>query len=129
MASFFIEVLLSYRDQNKFLVHAFTVMPDHVHILFTVGPSLTVERAVQFVKGGFSYCAKKELRILAEIWQRGFSEVRILDHASFAARQHYIAENAVRAGLVGKAEAYPFSSVSGKYRLDEEPQGLKPGNP
>jgi putative transposase len=128
MASFFIEVLLSYRDQNKFLIHAFTVMPDHVHILLTVGPDLTIERAVQFIKGGFSYRAKKELHILAEIWQRGFSEVRILDYHSYAARHRYIGQNAVDAGLAEKAESYPFSSASGKYRLDEEPQGLKPDN-
>src|SRR5438552_4439173 len=97
MAFLWIETLLSYRDAGKFLVHAFTVMPDHVHVLLSVGPDSTVERAAQFIKGGFSYRVKKEFGIASEIWQRGFSEVRILDAENFAARQKYIDENSLRA--------------------------------
>ena len=30
-------------------------MPNHIHLLLTVPQGLTLERVVQFVKGGFSY--------------------------------------------------------------------------
>lgn len=34
-AALFIEVLFHYRDSGKFLVHEFTVMRHHVHLLIT----------------------------------------------------------------------------------------------
>jgi putative transposase len=34
-------------------------MPDHFHLLVT--PTETLERALQLIKGGFSYRARKEL--------------------------------------------------------------------
>jgi REP element-mobilizing transposase RayT len=43
------EVLLGYREQNKYLLHEFVVMPDHFHLILTpIG--ITLERAMQLVK-------------------------------------------------------------------------------
>lgn len=74
MARLFLELLMTYRDQGRYLLHDFVVMPDHFHALMSVPPRMTIERAVQLVKGGFSYRAKKELGFHGEIWQRGFSD-------------------------------------------------------
>jgi putative transposase len=45
---------------GKFRLHDFVVMPDHLHLLITVGSGMTIEKAMQFIKGGFSYRLKKE---------------------------------------------------------------------
>jgi putative transposase len=37
---------------------------------------------MQFIKGGFSFRVRKEFGYLGEVWQRGFSEVRIDDRQS-----------------------------------------------
>ena len=84
MAELFVKVLFEYRDQNKFRLHDFVLMRDHFHLLLTLGPETTVERAVQFIKGGFSFRAGRELDFHGAVWQRGFSEVRVLDDASFS---------------------------------------------
>jgi putative transposase len=55
-----IDVLRSYGAAGKFRLHDFVIMPDHLHVLLTVGAGMTVERAMQFIKGGFSYRLKKE---------------------------------------------------------------------
>ena len=68
MAGLLVEVLLHYRAERKYLLHEFVVMPDHFHLLLT--PVVTLERAVQFIKGGFSYRAKKEGIFAGEIWER-----------------------------------------------------------
>src|SRR5262245_36585864 len=81
MALLFIDVLRSYAATRKLVVHDFVVMPDHVHLLLTVDESMSIEKAMQFIKGGFSYRVKKELGYQGEVWQRGFTEVRILDRA------------------------------------------------
>ena len=47
-ARLLIEVMLGYRDQGKYLLHEFVVMPDHIHLLLTPAPEISLERAVQF---------------------------------------------------------------------------------
>jgi putative transposase len=59
-ASLFIDVLRSYVAIKKFELHDFVVMPDHVHLLMTVKSDMTIEKAMQLIKGGFSYRLKKE---------------------------------------------------------------------
>jgi putative transposase len=81
---------------------------------------------VQFIKGGFSFRAGRELDFHGAVWQRGFSEVRVLDEASFCSHVEYIRDNPVRAHLVEFPEQYQFGSAYPGYRLDPPPQGLKP---
>ena len=54
-AGLFVSVLYDYRQQGKFRLHEFVVMPDHFHLLLTVEFNLTIERAIQFVTGGFAF--------------------------------------------------------------------------
>jgi REP-associated tyrosine transposase len=61
MASLLLDTLLHYRREQKYLLHEYVVMPNHLHLIFTPA-DITLERAMQFVKGGFSYRAKKEVR-------------------------------------------------------------------
>ena len=125
-ARFFICVLYDYREQGKFHLHEFVVMPHHFQVLITVDTGMTIECAVQFIKGGFSYRATRELGSKGALWQRGFSEVRVLDNASYLGHRKYIWENPVQAGLAEKPEDYPFSSAHAGYELDPIPQRLKP---
>jgi putative transposase len=123
MALLFIDVLRSYTQAKKFKVREFVVMRNHVHVLITVDGEMSIEKAVQLIKGGFSYRAKKELGFLGEIWQRGFSDVRIKDEASFVEHRSYIYDNPVRAGLATCADDYPYGSL---YLRKSKAQGLKP---
>jgi putative transposase len=54
LAEMFVSTMLAYRDQSKFSVHAFVVMPNHIHLLITPAPDSTLERSVQLIRGGFS---------------------------------------------------------------------------
>ncbi len=125
-AGLMIEVLYDYRKQGKFRLHEFVIMPDHFHVLLTLDASMTIERAVQFIKGGFSFRAGREFGWKGEVWQRGFSEVRVLDEGSYDRHAAYIRQNPVRARLVERPEDFPFSSAHSGYELDPPPQGLKP---
>jgi len=58
-------------------------MPDHFHVLITLGAEMTVEKAVQFIKGGFSFRAGRELGFRAPVWQKGFSEIRVNEREGF----------------------------------------------
>jgi putative transposase len=127
-ASLFIEVLYHYRSERQYLLHNFVVMPDHFHVVITMGHEVTIERAVQFIKGGFAFRAGKQFGFRPPVWQRGFSEVRIYDSEHLSRVQEYIAQNPVRLRLAQGATEYPYSSSCGRFELDGPPQGLKPSN-
>jgi putative transposase len=116
MAELLIDVLRSNMKSGKMTVHDFVVMPNHVHILMTVLGKMSLEKAMQLIKGGFSFRANKELGFRGEIWQRGFSDVRIVDELSFEQHREYIEINPVRAGLAGSPEEYEYGSACLKKR-------------
>ena len=101
-------------------------MPDHFHILITVASDMTIERAVQLVKGGFAFRAGKELGLNAPVWQKGFSEIRVLDEQTFENQILYIHDNPVRARLVDRSETYPYSSAGNPSEIDPPPAWLRP---
>src|SRR5437660_608020 len=106
-ARFFLEMLFHYRERGYFL-HEFVVMPDHFHLLIT--PKISLERAIQFVKGGFSHKVKAEFKYPWEIWQKGFSDHRIRDAADYENHKDYIYLNPVRKKLASSPAAYPYYS-------------------
>ena len=121
MAELLIDTIFKYRNAGRFELHEFVVMPDHLHLLMTIGVEMTIEKAVQFIKGGFSYRAARELGIKSEIWQRGFSEVRLLTADDYQAHVRYTHENPVRAGLASSPRQYRFSSAYPGWKLDSAP--------
>jgi putative transposase len=118
--------LYDYRKQKKFRLHEFVVMPDHFHLLLTAESDSTIERAVQFVEGSFAFRAGRELGAQSLVWQKGSSEVRIVDSNAFASISEYIRNNPVARNPVSEAAQFPYSSAHPGYELDSPPQGLKP---
>ena len=107
-ATLLIDVLRSYMATGRFEVHDFVVMPDHIHLLLSVRGDTTIEKAMQLIKGRFSYRLKHECGYLGEVWQVGFSESRADDSASLGRYRRYIAQNPVKAGLAECADEYPY---------------------
>jgi REP-associated tyrosine transposase len=125
MARLFIETIYLYRRERKFLIHRFVVMRDYVHLL--ISPlGVDLPRAVQFIKGGFSYRAKKELGVCFEIWERGYIDHPVRDADDYDQHVEYIDQNPVRARIVEQPEDYPYSSIHPGFELDPCPEGLKP---
>ena len=119
-ARLFLKILYGYRRQGKFRLHAFVLMPDHVHLLITPAADITLERAIQFVKGGYSHAVGIEIS-RRELWQKGFTDHRIRDAQDFAGHRLYIHQNPVVAKLVERAEEYRYSSAFPGFRLDAWP--------
>ena len=114
------QTILDYRSQGKFLLHAFVIMPDHFHALITPAPQVSLEKAMQFIKGGFSFRLKSKL----DVWMRSFNECQIMREEKFINSIRYIQENPVRRGLVGSPNEYRFSSASCE-PLDPMPSHLR----
>ena len=120
-ANLMIETLAHYRDERKLLLHEFVIMPDHIHALLTPAPEISLERAMQFIKGGFSYRLKSP-----PVWQASFTNHRVRDFDDYEHHREYIRMNPVRARLAERPEQYAYSSAAGVIRFDPVPRGLKP---
>jgi REP element-mobilizing transposase RayT len=53
-ARLFLKTLYGYKRQGRFQLHEFVVMPEHVHLILTPATDITLERAMQLIKGGYS---------------------------------------------------------------------------
>ena len=100
-------------------------MPEHFHVLLTP-LSLPLERAAMYVKGGSARTIGEKLNSKFPVWQRGFSDHRIRDFADYMTHMEYIHQNPVDRRLADTPDEYPWSSGSGRYVIDDAPQGLKP---
>ena len=107
-ATLLIDVMRSLVAEGHFQLHDFVVMPDHLHLLVTVGEGMTIEKAMQLIKGRFSHRLAHEYDHKGEVWQRGFTEAQVMNRESFLQHRNYIAQNPVKAGLVASADEYPF---------------------
>jgi putative transposase len=116
----FLRTLYHYRRERRFWLHAFVVMPDHVHLLITPALDVTLERAMQLIKGGYSHAVGKEISS-REIWQKGFTAHRIRDADDFAGYRVYIHQNPVVAKLVERPEEYRYCSAFPGFKLDPWP--------
>ena len=116
-ARLLIEILEAHRNKGNLALHGYVVMPDHVHLLLTPAPNVSLEKVMQFIKGGFSF----QLRSKLKIWERSFDNLRITDASDFNTRLDYIHENPVRSLAVNVPELYPFSSAAPRVRIDPIP--------
>jgi putative transposase len=126
VARLFLDVLQGYRNQGRYLLHEFVVMPDHFHLIVTPAANVPLEKAGQYIKGGFSFRVKKELAFQSLVWQeRGLTNHRIRDAADYRKHREYIHQNPVKAGLVKSPSEYPHSSAFPGMDLDPAPPWLK----
>ena len=95
-AELMIATLFRYRDQGRFLLHGYVIMPDHIHVLLT--PTESTAKAVQLIKGGFSFAVREQFK--GEVWHTGHHEHRIRDEADFTTQLHYIAANPLRKNYI-----------------------------
>jgi len=109
------DTLYHYRG-SAYLLHEFVIMPDHLHALIT--PLTNLEKAVQFIKGGFSFRLKSK----PGVWERGYNETQVQSTAQFEAFRHYIEHNPVQKRMVAAAQEYPWSSAAHREQIDPPPQ-------
>jgi putative transposase len=125
IAPLFIDLMLLYRTQRKYLLHEFVVMPDHFHLILTP-TGITLERSMQLIKGRFSFELNRNLKVKRDPWQPSFLDRRVRDSLEYERYKEYIWQNPVKRRLAQRPEEYPYSSANPAFSLDPAPQRLKP---
>ena len=99
-----------YRDLRSYQLHAFVVMPNHVHLLMT--PLEAVSKVMQSLK---RFTAREGNRMLGltglPFWQDENYDRLVRDETEFGRIVHYIEWNPVMAGLAAAPEDFAWSSA------------------
>jgi putative transposase len=121
----FLKTLYRYRREGRYRLQAFVVMPEHVHLLLTPGNDVTIERAIQLIKGAYSHELGGVIGRDQEIWQRGFTDHRIRNDIDFMHHRNYIHRNPVERGIVPTPSDYRYCSAFPGFKLDSWPSAAE----
>ncbi len=114
-------VLEFYDKKAAYRLHAYVIMPEHVHLLVERHVEKTIGAIVRDIKKYFSHVYKSDFYGKVEIddtslqgsdgfkfWQVGFDEVTIASEKQYFIKLNYILNNPVKRGLAEVAGDYRF---------------------
>lgn len=107
-----IEEAFHYRDGKVFDLHAFCIMPNHVHIVFSRSDwhsDLPLGRIMQSLKRHTARQANLTLGREGSFWQDESYDHVIRDNEEYKRIIHYVLENPVKAGLVPKWDEWQWT--------------------
>ena len=88
-------------------LHAWVVMPNHVHLL--ISPRVPLPKIMHSLKGFTARDANRMLRRTGlPFWQKEFFDHWIRNDSEFERVRAYIEQNPVTAGLAAAPELYPW---------------------
>jgi putative transposase len=103
-----VDVLKAHARKTGVLVHAYCIMPDHVHLVLEASATCDI---VTFV-GQFKNLAQRAAwrrGVDGAFWQTGFYDHFLRRDEQLETVLRYVVDNPVRAGLVHAAQDYPFA--------------------
>jgi putative transposase len=98
-------------DGERYRLHAWTIMPNHVHVLFTPTAGASLGPIVGSWKCFTARQANAQLGRTGAFWQTEYWDRFIRNETHFAATESYIDQNPVKAGLVAEAGLWPYGSA------------------
>ena len=109
------ESALLHFNGMRYDLHAWVIMPNHVHVLLGLFPGYTMGRVVQSWKSFTSReIAKHEGEFFEKekrIWQPDYFDRHVRDEAHYRSAVTYIHENPVKAGFVTHPLEWRWSSA------------------
>jgi putative transposase len=104
------ETIRSGADRRHYRLHAYVIMPNHVHLL--LDPLLPIPQITRTIKGVSARAANSLLdRSGKPFWQDESFDHWIRNEAEFVRVTHYIENNPVKAGLAASAQDWRWSSA------------------
>ena len=110
-------------DNERYKLHAWTIMPNHVHVLFTQKyPLGKILHSWKSFTAKWVLARNKELGLKVPVnkglWQEEYWDRYIRNEEHFYKAKEYIESNPVKAGLVSTAKDWRYGSVGYSERRD-----------
>ena len=106
-----VESALLHFDGSRYRLHAWVIMPNHVHVVISPLADATIPRIVASWKSFTATRANALLQRSGAFWHEDYFDRFIRDERHFAAALHYVEQNPVEAGLCTQPEDWKFSSA------------------
>lgn len=97
---------------NGVAVHAYVFMTNHVHLLVTPLTARSLPRAVQMVGRTYVRQYNDKYARSGTLWEGRYRSTIVDDEHYLLTCMRYIEQNPVRAGMVGHASEFPWSSFA-----------------
>lgn len=102
---------LLFHDTVRYRLHAWVVMPNHVHILFQPLPSHSLASIIKSWKGVAARAINSRLGKRGSFWHKDYFDRGIRDQAHFESVFEYIENNPVKARLCKRSEGWAYGSA------------------
>jgi len=110
---------------GQYALHAFVVMPNHVHLLVT--PAVALPKLTKSLKSITAKRANEMLSMARQpFWQAESYDHLVRHQREFEKIRNYIEANPVRAGLVAEARGFRWSSARWATGGSPADQGVRP---
>jgi len=106
-----VEGALFHFDGQRYFLHAWCVMPNHVHTLFTPAAEFEMSQILHSWKSFAAHECNKLLQRSGRFWAREPFDRYIRNERHFRNALAYIEDNPVKAGLCEKPEDWRWSSA------------------
>jgi len=103
---------LRYFDGQRYVLHAWTIMPNHVHVLFTPSGSHGLSSIMHSWKSFTAHKANAVLGRSGRFWQPEYFDTLIKSGRQFEFYVRYILNNPVKAKLCKNFYEWPWSKCS-----------------
>lgn len=97
---------------KRYCLHAWTVMPNHIHLLLTLNQSFSLSTILGSVKGFTSREANKIPGRSGKFWQREYFDKIIKTQRQFEFVIRYILKNPIKAGFCEEFYQWPWNGCS-----------------
>jgi REP-associated tyrosine transposase len=117
----YLEWLAEYSEQHQCAVHAYVLMPNHVHLLITPQAEPSLPKMMQALSARYTQYVNRTHDRSGTLWEGRYHASLIDSEAYLLACYRYIELNPVRAGLAEAPESYLWSSYRANANGDPDP--------
>lgn len=107
----FMETIREKKDKDRFCLHAFCLMDNHVHLMLSEGTE-DISTVIKRITVSYVYYFNKKYKRVGHLFQDRFKSEAVENDRYILALARYIHQNPVKAGLVEKVSDYKWSSYN-----------------
>ena len=107
----YLRFLKKYCEKRKLSIWAYCLMPNHVHLVVVPEQTSSLSKGLHDAHTVYAMYFNSRAELSGHLWQGRFFSCP-LDESHLWAAVRYVETNPVRAAIIERAEAYPWSSAA-----------------
>ena len=120
----YLKLLGRYKQRFRFLVHAYALMPNHVHLILEPAAGTTISQIMQCLSIAYTKFFNTRHDRVGHVFQGRFRS-RLIEHDLYLlVASRYVHLNPVRAKLVSRPGEFPWSSYCVYRKASQDPAQL-----